>query len=154
MTFGELLFWIIVAILAYYLFKRGLSILIIAIGLIIIYYLVNLFTAPKVQAVPIIVSPFMPIDGTLTQPGAWQQGSALTQPAAWQQGSALTQPAAWQQGSALTQPGAWQQGSALTQPGAWQQGDYMRDKFNDASLANKNIDGDYYIHDAALNKLL
>ena len=44
MTFAELLFWILVAIVAYFLLGVGLAILIVAIVLIVIYYLFNLFT--------------------------------------------------------------------------------------------------------------
>ncbi|XWV25734.1 ferrichrome outer membrane transporter [Tupanvirus soda lake] len=43
MTFGELLFWIIVAIIAYFIFKVGLAILIIVIVIIVLYYIFNSF---------------------------------------------------------------------------------------------------------------
>ena len=39
MTFGELLFWIIIAVIAYFLLKVGLVILIIVIVLIVLYYI-------------------------------------------------------------------------------------------------------------------
>jgi hypothetical protein len=41
MTFGELLFWIIIAIVAYFLLKVGVVILIIVIIFVVIYYIVN-----------------------------------------------------------------------------------------------------------------
>ena len=48
MTFGQLLFWIIVAFIAYYAYeKMGINILIIAIAILVLYYLVSLFTGPK-----------------------------------------------------------------------------------------------------------
>jgi hypothetical protein len=49
MTFGELLFWIIVAIIAYFLLKVGLAILIIAIILVVIYYIINSFATHSSQ---------------------------------------------------------------------------------------------------------
>ena len=47
MTFTQLLFLIIIAIIAYFLLNIGLTILIIAIVLIVIYYLVNLFISKR-----------------------------------------------------------------------------------------------------------
>lgn len=43
MTFGQLLFWILVAIIAYFLLEVGLAILIVAIVAIVVYYLINSF---------------------------------------------------------------------------------------------------------------
>jgi hypothetical protein len=47
MTFGELLFWIIVAIIAFFLLKVGIVILIIVIILIVLYYIFGGNTSPN-----------------------------------------------------------------------------------------------------------
>ncbi len=58
MTSGQLLFWIIVVIILYFLFKIGLAILIVVIVLIVIYYLINLFSnSSKKQK----YEPFQPV---------------------------------------------------------------------------------------------
>jgi len=47
MTFGDLIFWIIVAIIAYFLIKAGLAILIVIIAVVVVYYLYNLIFHPE-----------------------------------------------------------------------------------------------------------
>lgn len=57
MNFGQLIFWIIIAIIAYYAYTSwNINILIIAIAILVLYYLVGLFTAPHPPA-QIIVTP-------------------------------------------------------------------------------------------------
>lgn len=52
MTFGQLIFWIIVAIIAYYAYsKYNVNILIIAIAILVLYYLVGFFTRPTPQII-------------------------------------------------------------------------------------------------------
>lgn len=46
MTFGEILFWLLIAILAYLLFKVSIAVLIVAIIIIVIIYIINLFRKP------------------------------------------------------------------------------------------------------------
>lgn len=46
MTFGQLLFWIIVAVIAFYALRAGISILIVAIAVIVLYYIVGLISSP------------------------------------------------------------------------------------------------------------
>ena len=55
MTFSELVFWIIVAIIAFFLFKVGLVILIIVIVLIVLYYIFNRTVSPTP---PVVYSPY------------------------------------------------------------------------------------------------
>ena len=49
MTFLELLFWIIVAVIAYYLFTASITFLFIIIVIIVIYFIINWFTTPSVS---------------------------------------------------------------------------------------------------------
>ena len=57
MTFGQLLFWIIVAIIAYYAYKNGIHLLIIAIAIIVLFFLVNFFTRQPTQIIVPVGAP-------------------------------------------------------------------------------------------------
>lgn len=49
MTILELLVWILIAIVAFYVLKLSLTILIIIISIIVIYYIVRFFTKPSYE---------------------------------------------------------------------------------------------------------
>lgn len=57
MTFGELLFWVIVLVIAYYAYMNGTNILIILIALLVLNYLIGWFNRPTMAPVLVPINP-------------------------------------------------------------------------------------------------